>query len=51
MTAQNWLTVSKYADFGLYGPMGFKDLDFKLEFMMENYENISLEKLSMTMEI
>jgi len=44
VTAQTWTTVPKWADFGLYGPAGFKDLDFKLEFMMDNYEIISLEK-------
>ena len=44
--AQRWSTVPKWADFGLYGPLGFKDLDFKLEFMMDNYEIISLEKCS-----
>ena len=42
--AQSWSTVPKWADFGLYGPLCFKDLYFKLEFMMDNYEIISLEK-------
>ena len=42
--SQNWSKVPKWANFGLYGALGFKDLDFKLEFMMDNYEIISLEK-------
>ena len=46
VTAQNWSKIPKWADFGLYGPLGFKDLDFRLEFMMDNYEIISLEKCS-----
>merc|ERR550519_1785747 len=41
---QDWSTVPKWADFGLYGSLGFKELDFKLKFMMDNYEIISLEK-------
>ena len=44
VTGQNWDKIPKWADFGLYGPLGFKDLDFRLEFMMDNYEIISLEK-------
>ena len=44
--AQDWSLVPKWADFGLYGPLGFKDLEFKLEFMMDNYEIVSLEKCS-----
>ena len=34
----------KWADFGFYGNLGFKDLDYKLEFSMDNYEIISIEK-------
>ena len=44
VAAQDWTKIPKWADFGLYGPLGFKDLDFRLEFMMDNYEIISLEK-------
>ena len=42
--AQNYSAIPKWADFGLYGGWGFKDLEFKLEFTMDNYEIFSIEK-------
>ena len=41
---QNWSKIPKWADFGFYGNWGFEDLDFKLEFIMDNYEILSIEK-------
>ena len=42
--AQNYSVIPKWADFGFYGGWGYKDLDFKLEFTMDNYEIVSIEK-------
>ena len=44
VNGQNWSTIPKWADFGFYGNWGFEDLDFKLEFIMDNYEILSIEK-------
>ena len=41
---QNWSKIPKWADFGFYGNWGFEDLDFKLEFILDNYEILSIEK-------
>ena len=41
---QDWTRVPRWADFGLYGKLGFRDLDYKLEFAMDQYQVISLEK-------
>ena len=41
---QDYSVIPKWADFGLYGNLGFKELDHKLEFSMDNYEIISFEK-------
>ena len=41
---QNWSTIPKWADFGFYGNWGFEDLDYKLEFILDNYEILSIEK-------
>ena len=42
--SQDYSVVPKWADFGLYGDLGFQDLDFKLEFIMDHYEIVSIEK-------
>ena len=42
--AQNYSVIPKWADFFFRGDAGFKDLDFKLEFSLDNYEIISIEK-------
>ena len=42
--AQTWDTVPKWTDVYIRGAQGFKDLDFKLEFLMDNYDIISIEK-------
>ena len=44
VNGQNWSTIPKWADFGFYGNWGFEDLDFKLEFILDNYEILSIEK-------
>ena len=44
VNGQNWSKIPKWADFGFYGNWGFEDLDFKLEFIMDNYEILSIEK-------
>ena len=44
VNGQNWSTIPKWADFGFYGKWGFEDLDFKLEFILDNYEILSIEK-------
>ena len=44
VSGQNWSKIPKWADFGFYGKWGFEDLDFKLEFIMDNYEILSIEK-------
>ena len=44
VTGQNWSSIPKWADFGFYGKWGFEDLDFKLEFILDNYEILSIEK-------
>ena len=41
---QDWSTIPKWTDVGLRGLAGFKNLDFRLEFLMDNYDIISLEK-------
>ena len=41
---QDYSKIPKWADFGFYGSLGFKELDHKLTFMMDNYEIISIEK-------
>ena len=41
---QDYSKIPKWADFGFYGTLGFKELDYKLGFIMENYEIISIEK-------
>ena len=42
--SQDYSVVPKWADFGLYGDLGFQDLDYKLEFIMDHYEIVSIEK-------
>ena len=44
VNGQNWSKIPKWADFGFYGSLGFEDLDFKLEFILDNYEILSIEK-------
>ena len=44
VNCQDYSLIPKWADFGFYGNLGFKDLDYKLEFSMDNYEIISIEK-------
>ena len=44
VNCQDYSWVPKWADFGFYGNLGFKDLDYKLEFALDNYEIISIEK-------
>lgn len=44
VNGQNWSSIPKWADSGFYGAWGFEDLDFKLEFLLDNYEIISIEK-------
>ena len=41
---QDYSKIPKWADFGFYGSLGFKELDHKLSFIMDNYEIISIEK-------
>ena len=41
---QDYSKIPKWADFGFYGSLGFKELDQKLSFIMDNYEIISIEK-------
>ena len=41
---QGYSKIPKWADFGFYGSLGFKELDHKLNFIMDNYEIISIEK-------
>ena len=43
-SAQEWNSVPRWADVYLRGAQGFTDLDFKLGFLMDNYDVISLEK-------
>ena len=42
--SQDYSVVPKWADFGFYGDLGFQELDYKLEFIMEHYEIVSIEK-------
>ena len=42
--AQSWDTIPKWTDVYIRGSQGFKNLDFNLEFLMDNYDIISLEK-------
>ena len=44
VNGQSWNSIPKWADFGFYGGWGFEDLDFKLEFLLDNYQIISIEK-------
>ena len=44
VNGQDYSKIPKWADFGFYGGLGFKELDHKLEFSMDNYEFISIEK-------
>ena len=44
VSGQDYSKIPKWADFGFYGGLGFKELDHKLEFSMDNYEFISIEK-------
>ena len=44
VNGQDYSKIPKWADFGFYGNLGFKELDHKLEFSMDNYEFISIEK-------
>jgi len=41
---QDWSHVPLWADFGLYGPLGWQNLDYRLGFIMDHYDIISLEK-------
>ena len=43
-SAQEWDRVPRWADVYLRGSQGFTDLDYKLGFLMDNYDVISLEK-------
>ena len=43
-SAQDWDRVPRWADVYLRGAQGFTDLDYKLGFLMDNYDVISLEK-------
>ena len=43
-SAQEWDRVPRWADVYLRGSQGFSDLDYKLGFLMDNYDVISLEK-------
>ena len=40
----NWDRVPRWADVYVRGPQGFQDLGSKLEFLMDNYDIVSLEK-------
>ena len=42
--AQSWDTIPKWTDVYIRGSQGFKNLDYNLEFLMDNYDIISLEK-------
>ena len=44
VNGQDYSKIPKWADFGFYGNLGFKEVDNKLEFSMDNYEFISIEK-------
>ena len=43
-SAKEWDSVPRWADVYLRGSQGFSDLDYKLGFLMDNYDVISLEK-------
>ena len=43
-SAQEWDRVPRWADVYLRGEQGFSDLEYKLGFLMDNYDVISLEK-------
>ena len=42
--AQQWNKIPKWTDVYIRGQQGFKNLDYSLEFLMDNYDIISLEK-------
>ena len=41
---QRWNKIPKWTDVYIRGQQGFKNLDYSLEFLMDNYDIISLEK-------
>ena len=44
LSTQGCHSLTRWADVYVRGPQGFQDLEKKLEFLMDNYEIISLEK-------
>ena len=43
-SGQSWTTVPRWTDVYIRGAKAFENLDFKLGFLMDNYDIISLEK-------